>query len=161
MLKTAIIAGSFLLLGVAWAQKPDEQGSQNSTKPASAPAVQTKTYKGTLVDASCGGNVTQNGAAAKNESSTADRTDAGAPVVGKSGATNGNKACAVSAATKEFALRMNDGHVLRFDSVGNERAQDAIKNNKKWNSASSSGKSISAKVTGTQDGDNLTVTTLD
>jgi len=160
MQKAAMATATFLLLGAAWAQKPDEQGSQTSTKPASAPAVQTKTYKGTLVDASCGGNVTQNGANAKNESSAADRTDAGAPVVNKSGATDENKACAVSAATKEFALRTNDGQILRFDAVGNERAQDAIKNNKKWNSAASSGKTISAKVSGTKEGDNLTVTTL-
>jgi hypothetical protein len=161
MRRSAIAVASFLLLGAAWARDDEPKVTPDSPKSAKPASVEIHAYKGTLVDASCGGNVTQNGPNAKNESSAADRTDAGAPVVGKSGATDENKACAVSAATKEFALRMNDGHILRFDAVGNERAQDAIKNNKKWSSAASSGKTISAKVSGTRDADNLTVTTLD
>jgi hypothetical protein len=165
MKKSAIVLAACFLLGSAWAQKSDAPGNATpttQTKAANPPAVATKTYKGTLVDASCAGtgNVTQTTSAAGN---TADRADAGAPVVHKSGKTDENAAaqgCAVSANTKEFGLRTNDGHVLRFDSVGNQRAEDAIKNQKKWNADAAAGKAISAKVTGTVDGDNVTVVTI-
>jgi hypothetical protein len=150
-----------LLLSAAWAQQDKGKATPESSKTASsdkaAPAaVETKTYKGTLVDASCSGNVTQTSATAKN---TADRAVAGS-AASKSGATDDNKACGLSTGTKEFALRTTDGRVIRFDTVGNERAADAIKNRKKWSDAVSSGKAISAKVSGTMDGDTLTVVSI-
>ncbi|HEV3329409.1 MAG TPA: hypothetical protein VG096_00400 [Bryobacteraceae bacterium] len=156
MQKSIIALAACFLMGAAWAQKPDEKGSQAATKSADPPNVQTQTYRGTLVDASCAGNVTQK-TPASTESNTADRTDGN-----KSGkaAADQSQSCAVSANTKEFALRTKDGHVLRFDSVGNERAQEAIKDQKKWNEAASAGKAITVKVSGTLDGDNLTVLTL-
>jgi len=145
MRKSAIAVASLFLLGAAWAQKPDEQGS---SAPAKAPSVQAHSYKGTLVDASCAANVTQKTPAGGAEGNAADRQQ-------------GQGGCAVSASTKEFALQTADGKVLRFDAVGNQRAEGAIKDRKKWNTAASSGKAISAKVSGTLDGDNLTVFSLD
>ena len=143
------VAACFLLSTAAWAQKPDEQGSQNKTKAAPSTAVETHTYKGTLVDASCAGNTSQNTSA--NQSNE------------KSAKTSADRAanCTVSANTKEFALQTTDGKVLRFDSVGNERAEEALKNQKKWGAKASEGKAISAKVSGTLDGNNLTVVSLD
>ena len=149
------VAICFLLSSAAWAQKPDEQGSQtqNKTKAAATTTVETHTYKGTLVDASCTGNTSQNTTTGANPakdkpaktSGTADR------------AAN----CTVSANTKEFALQTTDGKVLRFDSVGNQRAEEAVKNQKKWGAKASEGKAISAKAAGTLDGNNLTVVALD
>jgi hypothetical protein len=154
MKKSVIAVASFLLLGAAWAQKPDTPGgAEASAKAVKAPAVATQTYKGTLVDASCAGNVTQKAPAAGAESNAADRTDA---------SKTASQGCALSATTKEFALKTKEGRVLRFDAVGNERAAEALKNKKNWSTAMSAGKPVMAKVGGASlDGDNLTVTTID
>ncbi|HUI82157.1 MAG TPA: hypothetical protein VLY24_29750 [Bryobacteraceae bacterium] len=142
-----MVVAAWFLVGAAWAQK-SEQGSQPQK---STPAVATQTYKGTLVDASCAGNTTQ-------------KTTPANPSKDKSTTTSGTadrvQNCAVSANTKEFALQTNDGRVLRFDAVGNQRAEDNLKNEKKWISKAAGGKTISAKVAGTLDGDNLTVVTI-
>ena len=159
MQKSVIALAVVFLLGSAWAQKSDTPGSQAATKAVNPPSVSapTQTYKGTLVDASCAGNVTQQAPAAKADSTAADRDDAS-----KSGKSTGEQSCAVSANTKEFAMRTKEGRVLRFDSVGNDRAADAIKNQKKWTAAMAAGKTITVKVGGISlDGDNLTVITLD
>jgi len=44
--------------------------------------------------------------------------------------------------------------------VGNERAQQAIKNNKKWEVAATSGKPIPVKVNGTEEEGKLTVMSI-
>ncbi len=67
--------------------------------------------------------------------------------------------CAVSAATAAFAIRLGDGRTLRFDSVGNLRAQDAkIKN--QWVAKTVAGKSIHATVTAVMAGDDLIVLSI-
>lgn len=165
MHKAAIAVATLFLVGAVWAQKPDTPGSSpNSAKSANPPAMDTHTYKGTLVDASCGGNVTQKAPSAAAESNAADR-EAGAPLIHKSGGTDENggqpKGCTATATTREFGLRTSDGKILRFDAVGNQRAADAITNQKKWSAAASAGKSISAKVVGSLNGDTLTVFSVD
>jgi hypothetical protein len=158
MQKSAIAVATVFLLGAAWAQdspKPSSPSTPDAPKVASAPAVPTRTYKGTLVDASCAGNVTQTSPAASTESNAADRQEA-------SKTASASQGCAVSASSKEFALRTKEGRLLRFDAVGNERAADAIKNKKNWSTAMSAGKPITAKVEGTAlDGDNVTVLAID
>jgi len=156
MQKSAIALATLFLLSAAWAQKPDAPGSPAPAKAINPPSVETRAYKGTLVDASCAANVTQKAPAA--ETSTADRADAG----NTPGQKSGSEACAVSSSTKEFALKTKEGRVLRFDAVGNERTADALKNKKNWSAAMSAGKPITAKVGGSSlDGDNLTVLTID
>jgi hypothetical protein len=64
--------------------------------------------------------------------------------------------CALSAATAMFAIRLGDGQTLRFDSVGNLRAQNAkIKN--QWVAKTIAGKKIHATVTGVIAGGDLIV----
>jgi hypothetical protein len=136
-----------LLIGVAWAQKPANQGApsrdhQTPSAAASKPAeLKTQTYKGTLMDASC--------APASKESSG-----------GKTAATDQSQGCRVSASTKEFALRTDSAETLRFDSVGNARAEEAFKNKKKWSNDAAAGKPIRAKVTANANGDKLTVMSI-
>ena len=136
-----------LFFGVAWAQKPADQGTQKSSAAASKPSnaqlpeLRTQTYKGTLMDASCAG-------AGKNLSG------------GKAAAGDQPQGCKVSASTKEFALRTDSADTLRFDSVGNVRAEEAIKNKKKWGNDVSAGKPIRAKVTANANGDKLTVLSI-
>lgn len=152
MQKSVIAIAACFLLNAAWAQKPAEPGSnaESEAKAANPPAVESHSYKGVLVNASCPANVTQT----SKSGNTADRTDTAAQ-------STENKACTVTTGTKEFALRTADGRILRFDAVGNQRAEEALQNQKKWKTAVSDGKTISAKVTATRDGDNLTVLTLD
>ncbi|HEY7391068.1 MAG TPA: hypothetical protein VH640_21300 [Bryobacteraceae bacterium] len=68
--------------------------------------------------------------------------------------------CAVSAATATFAIRLGDGQTLRFDSVGNLRAQNAkVKN--QWVAKTLAGKKIHATVTGIIAGENLVVLSVE
>ena len=43
-----------------------------------------------------------------------------------------NQSCTVSANTTQFALKMQDGKTVKFDDVGNLRAQESFKAHKKW-----------------------------
>ena len=71
-----------------------------------------------------------------------------------------HKDCAISAATARFAIRLGDGRTLRFDLVGNLRAQNAkIKN--RWVAKTVAGKKIRAKVTGAIAGDSLIVASVE
>lgn len=134
-----IMAGVGLLLGVAIAQKQPastpskstENQTKNSATSAASNGAKIHTYKGSLVAASC--------AAASGEAS---------------------QNCGVSANATEFALKTSDGRTLAFDLVGNERAQEAIKNNKKWEVAATSGKPIPVKVNGTEEEGKLTVMSI-
>jgi len=75
--------------------------------------------------------------------------------------TGQGSGCTASASTSQFALQLKDGRTLRFDSVGNMRAQEAFKSKKKWSDAATSGKAISAKASGVLNGETLTVTSID
>ena len=66
--------------------------------------------------------------------------------------------CPVSSSTSMFALRTQDGQVLRFDSVGNARAAAELKNKQKWTKDLADGKPIRATVDGIMSGDTVTVT---
>jgi hypothetical protein len=65
--------------------------------------------------------------------------------------------CGVSPATALFALRLQDGRILPFDSIGNDRVRNK---KKKWVATASSGRPIQAKVSGTVLGDKLIVVSI-
>jgi hypothetical protein len=156
-----------LLAGLAFAQeKPAEK--QAETKPAETKPAETKpadtqpaastpmaemktqTYKGTLMDASCA-----SGAA------PAATEPAKGEAKGEANRSDGpEQSCSVSASTSQFALKTKDGKVMRFDMVGNERAQQAVKAKKNWSTAVSSGKPVRATVSGVVNGDKLTVVSI-
>jgi hypothetical protein len=141
-----ILCGVVVIFGMASAQKPANQGAsqgqQKTAAAASKPAeLKTQAYKGTLLDASCAG--------AGKESS--GRTAA---------AADQSQGCKVSANTKEFALRTDSAETLRFDTVGNARAEEAIRNKKKWSSDVAAGKPIRATVIANANGDKLTVMSI-
>jgi hypothetical protein len=68
------------------------------------------------------------------------------------------QSCPVSSSTSMFALKTQDGQVLRFDSVGNARAAAELKNKPKWTKDLADGKPIKATVDGMMSGDTVTVT---
>lgn len=68
--------------------------------------------------------------------------------------------CDVSAATTAFAIRLEDGQTLRFDSVGNLRAQN-VKIKTQWMAKTLAGKRIHATVTGVVVGTDLIVVSVE
>jgi hypothetical protein len=126
----------------------------NSAASKSTPAeMQTRTYKGVLVDASCAMASGANRSAA-NSTNPAEQSAAENKTAGNA------KACEATTSTSQFGLRMSDGHTYRFDMVGNQRAQEEIKNNKKWSKDASSSKEIHAKVSGVVSGEKLIVSSI-
>jgi hypothetical protein len=98
--------------------------------------MKTQTYTGNVVDAVC---ATHTGTA----------VSPGPP----------DDRCDVSLATALFALRLQDGRILQFDSVGNERVRNAHRKNK-WVATASSGKPVQVKVSGAVLGDKLIVVSI-
>jgi hypothetical protein len=138
------LAAILLVAGGVWAQEPQKPAPSNTpqtqaataaSQPNSAvlPELKTQSYKGTLVDMACAGSGT---------------------------AADSSHGCAVTASTKEFALRTKDGQTLRFDSVGNDRVAETLRNKKKWNDLVSAGKPIAVTVNGAVSGDKLTVISI-
>jgi cytoskeletal protein RodZ len=148
------------------------------------PEAKTQTYKGTLVDASCAtpGTVSSTTTTTTSTASKAERTtDASTKSSTETSATTetttadrgaatadtgkakrdhpaaADQACTPSASSAAFALKLEDGRVVKFDSVGNMRAQEAFKNKKKWQEMASSGKPIHVKASGMMSDDKLVV----
>ncbi len=68
-----------------------------------------------------------------------------------------SQSCGVSATTAQFALKLKDGNTVRFDDVGNARAQEAMKTRKKWGDSAAANKPLQVKASGVMSGDKLTV----
>ena len=133
---------------------PAKASSTESTSKA-LPEMKTTTFKGVLVDMSCysrtSGSAGSRPAAAEaaSQSNTANRS-----------ASNAGASCPVSASSSEIGMTMINGQTARFDLVGNERAQDAMKNNKRWSKSISENKPIQATVSGVLNGDKLIVSSI-
>lgn len=123
-------------------QKMNANAASNST---ALPEMKTTSFKGVLVDMSC--------ASPSAGTTTADRSASN-----DKSATGGD--CPVTANSSHFGLKMDDGKTVRFDMVGNQRAQDAVKNQKSWSKDLSANKPIHAKVSGVLNGDKLIVSSI-
>jgi len=128
--------------------------AQAENHPSAPAPLNIQQWRGTLVDASCAGS--------SNTKSAEQGTtvDSGRPQKGHAKADTASTGCTVSSSTSAFALQTDSGQVLRFDSVGNIRAAEALKNKANWTKDLSAGKPIHAKVSGTLSGDTITVTSL-
>jgi len=118
--------------------------------------MKTQTYSGTLMPASCGGMSSTPAAA----STSADRAAPSASA-DRSAPSGDSQSCAVSATTSQFALKLKDGKTVKFDDVGNLRAQEAFKAHKKWNDNATASKPVHVKASGILNGDQLTVVSID
>jgi hypothetical protein len=135
-------------------QAGSKANTQTDAKTSTNPAeVKTTWFKGVLVDMSC----------ASHAGSTA-ATPAPASAASSDSANSANRAasdsgssCPVSASSTEIGMKLEDGRTVRFDLVGNQRAQDALKNDKSWSKDLSANKAIHAKVSGVLNGDKLIV----
>jgi len=125
--------------------------------------MKTTTFKGVLVDMSCshtsaGAEATADGSAKPSNPTKAPAADQ-ANTANRSASDSG-ASCPVSANSRELGMKLDDGKTVRFDLVGNQRAQDAMKNEKRWSKDLSANKPIHAKVSGVLNGDKLIVTSI-
>lgn len=126
-----------------------------STTPAE---MKTTTFKGVLVDISC----------ASPSSASAETTPAAGGATqpsDRSNSTNRSASdpgtnCPVSAKSSELGMKLDDGKTVRFDLVGNQRAQDALKNDKRWSKNIGENKPIRATVSGVLNEDKLIVSSI-
>jgi hypothetical protein len=129
--------------------KPDAKAGAATAPASTAPAeMKTSTFKGVLVDMAC----------AARSSSSAETKPATAET--KPAASDSGASCPVSASSSELGMKLDDGKTVRFDLVGNQRAQDALKNDKRWSKDISENKPIHAKISGVLNGDKLIVAAI-
>jgi hypothetical protein len=133
-------------------QTDSKANAQTDAKTSTNPAeVKTTWFKGVLVDMSCASHAGST-AATPAASTTADAANSANRAAPDSGSS-----CPVSASSTEIGMKLEDGRTVRFDLVGNQRAQDALKNDKGWSKDLSANKAIHAKVSGVLNGDKLIV----
>lgn len=146
-----------------------------------------RTWKGTLVDASCAQNMAGMGTSSQTttsaersatESTTGEKrseqgeasreqhqSQTGAERSHTSATAGGmhvdakaiSQSCPVTSTTKDFALVTNDGRFLQLNDEGDAKVASELKTNNKWNKAINSNKKISASVRGNLEGDTLQV----
>ena len=126
--------------------QPDAKAGSASTAPAE---LKTSTFKGVLVDMSCASHASSGAATPPSDPSSANRS--------KSDSAAG---CAVSSNSSELGMKLDDGKTVSFDLVGNQRAQDALKNDKRWTKSLGENKPIRATVSGVMSGDKLIVSSI-
>jgi hypothetical protein len=138
--------------------------------------MKTMKYKGTLVDLACG-SATASAGAGQSDTKAAGQSGAAAPAAGSTATAAGSSTaggsmaagsanrssgseCPATASSQTLGLKMDDGKVVRFDLVGNQRAQDALKTNKGWNKNLTANKPIKVKISGVLQGDKLIVSSI-
>lgn len=146
-------------------QTDAKAGTSAGSPGATLTEMKTMTFKGVLVDLSCGshkpaaetaqaaGGVTQPSDPAKAPAS--DQTNTANRSMSDSGTS-----CPASANSSELGMKLDDGKTVRFDLVGNQRAQEALKNEKRWTKDMSANKPIRATASGVLNGDKLIVTSI-
>jgi hypothetical protein len=129
----------------------DTNKEAKEAKTNTAPAeMKTSTFKGALVDMAC----------ASRTSSTTPTASSDQPNSANRSSNDSGATCPVTTNSREFGLKMDDGKTVRFDLVGNQRAQDAMKNEKSWSKDLEANKPIRVKVSGVLNGDRLIVTSV-
>lgn len=137
------------------------QSDANKTTASGMQAVQS--WTGVLVDANCaagGGAANSQAAADSGAQSKNEAVDSGRPEKGHKKKHGEMQSCPVSSSTSAFALKTKDGQVMKFDAVGNARAAEELKTKGSWSKDIAGGKPVHAKVSGTLNGDSITVTSI-
>lgn len=178
-LSTMVLA---LACGPAFAQADSPQSTQPATQseattPSSGASKSTamgsgtvtlanvSSWRGTLIDAGCAGGTAASSPAAEAKSADSESASGQDTKAVKPHKNHRNRmdpqaqACPASNATTAFALKTKEGQILKFDAVGNTRAAEELKT--KWGQNLSAGKPIHAKVSGSINGDTVTVTSVD
>jgi hypothetical protein len=151
-------------------------GASTSTPPTGGTITlaNVRSWRGTLIDANCTSGTAASSPAAESSSSAEEKDTKSSDSENASGQDKTAKphknhrnrmdpsqaqSCPVSSSTTAFALKTKEGQILKFDSVGNTRAVEELKT--KWAQHLSAGKPIHTKVSGSINGDTVTVTSVD
>ena len=140
--------------------KPDAKSDAKTgaaTTPGSPALAEMKTtnFKGVLVDMAC---ASRSSSTAETKPASAETKPASTET--KPAASDTGGSCPVSASSSEIGMKLDDGKTVRFDLVGNQRAQDLLKNDKRWSKDIGANKPIRAKVSGVLNGDKLIVAAI-
>jgi len=140
--------------------KPDAKSDAKTgaaTTPATPALAEMKTtnFKGVLVDMAC---ASRSSSTTETKPAAAETKPATAET--KPAASDTGGSCPVSASSSEIGMKLDDGKTVRFDMVGNQRAQDLLKNDKRWSKDIGANKPIRAKVSGVLNGDKLIVAAI-
>ena len=119
------------------------------------PQMKTSAFKGVLIDMSCAAGATSSTSTTGNASA-----EAAAKKSANRSAGDSDSNCPVSATSSNLGMKLDDGRTVRFDLVGNQRAADALKNDKRWSKSLADGKPIHAKAIGALNGDKLIVASI-
>lgn len=136
--------------------------SAATSVPGSASAASAAGQSG-AAGATAGGAAA--GAATETRAAAGSTTAGGSTAAGQTGSTgSANRSasgdCPVTASSTQLGLKMDNGQVVRFDLVGNQRAQDGLKVNKGWNKNITANKPVKVKVSGVMQGDKLIVSSI-
>jgi hypothetical protein len=137
-----------------------QSGSMTSTQQTPPAEMKTMTYKGVLVDLACGSATASAAPATTTSAAQTPATTPGTPASGASSADRASGDCAVTANSTQLGLKMDDGKVVKFDLVGNQRAQDGLKTNKGWMKNIAANKPVKVKVSGILQGDKLIASSI-
>ena len=156
-----------LIVGVALAQSQPQtppagqtgatgaqSGSATSTQQPPPAEMKTMTYKGVLVDLACG-------SATSSTAPAATTPPSGTPAPAATSADRASGDCPVTANSTRLGLKMDDGKVVKFDLVGQQRAQDGLKANKGWAKNIAANKPLKVKVRGVLQGEKLIASSID
>jgi hypothetical protein len=133
--------------------------------------VAIQTLKGTLADANCAGSgstaastqATEQDQKAPDQTANAAQSaarDQPAKKGHRDRSAGQTQSCPVTSSTAAFALMTADGRTLKFDSVGNMRVAEELKTKQKWVKDMNEGKPVRATISGTMNGDMITVTSV-
>jgi hypothetical protein len=145
MKKLATLAMVPLFAGFIWAQT-----DQQTEKTSRSETTTTKTYNGTLVDATCYKTHTEH----TSTSSDADRTTTKTE-------TSDKIECPVSTSSTAYGLLTPEGQFVRFDDQGNTTITERIKSNKEWNKTMADQKPLRVRVVATPNGDVLVLRSIE
>jgi hypothetical protein len=137
---------------MAMAQGAKPPAAAKLAAPGTPAQMKTAVYKGVLIDASC---LSPTGA---GQPAPTQGTAEAAAAQGSANRLMGG--CALSSGSTQLGMKLDDGRTLRFDLVGNQRALDELKANRRWRRGLTAGKEIRATVIGVIDGDRLIVTLI-
>jgi hypothetical protein len=134
------------------------RSTESTSASTNLPEMKTTTFRGTLVDMNCAAGSPAGAATAATR--TANPPSPDQANTANRAASDSGAACPVTASTTNFGMKLQDGTTVRFDLVGNQRAQDAVKSNKKWTKLLAENKPINAKVSGAMSGEKLIVSSI-
>ncbi len=144
--------------------RTETQSGTTTTRPPRQARTETSkahTYKGTLVDGDCAMAKAGMPGQAPSAERTTEESKTGTMGTTGTAARVDTKAitqsCPVTSTTKDFALVLNDGRLVKLNQEGDAKVASELKTNDKWNKAINSNKRITASVKGVLQGDTLQV----